>query len=489
MSKLAVRRLIWVGVAIGLAAAGTAGAFLLRSRRDVTTSSEEAYRWYVKGRDNQLKLYEREAVQAYAEALKHDPHFVMATVRLAAYQGQRDPERARSLIEAAKKRLDDVTPAEALAVGIVEAQLARDDKKVESLLDELGRRYPQEPETYQLRAGLLMKRGKPNEAAAEYERLIAIDPNYAIAYNSLGYHWASMGDFAKAEDYLKRYRFLASDQANPYDSLGELYANIGRYDEAQASFEKALKIKPDFVPSVAHLGTLAALQGRYADAAASFLKAIEMSEGGKGPSDWWTAAALLLARSGRADEGRAIYEKGFAQERPSDPASVLKLEARRAGALARIEIFAGRLDEAEVQLQKAREAVEKMPASDRKDWTMALDVVAGLVLQARGDHEAAADALRKGLEGRVEQLYDGFAYYPSTAFARVARAECLLALGRVEEAGEALRPVIARNPKFAAAVPVLARLKEEGWSDTAKRPAPEAVAAGADAPAPEAAGR
>ena len=61
---------------------------------------------------------------------------------------------------------------------------------------------------------------------------------------------------AKGEDFLKRYRFLAPDQANPYDSLGELYANTGRYEEAETNLTKALAIKPDFFPSHGHLGTM-----------------------------------------------------------------------------------------------------------------------------------------------------------------------------------------------------------------------------------------
>ncbi len=488
MSKRVVRRLVWVGLVVALAAAGTATAFLLRGRRDVTTSSEEAYRCYVAGRDNQLKLYEKEAIQSYAEALKHDPHFVMATVRLAAYQGMRDPERARSLIDAAKKRLDDVTPGEALALRIVEAQLARDDERLEELLDELERKFPQEPELYQLRAGLLMKKGKPQEAAAQYEKLIALDPNYAIAYNSLGYHWASMGDFAKSEDYLKRYRFLASDQANPYDSLGELYANTGRYDEAETSFRKALAVKPDFVPSLAHLGTLEALRGRYAEAAGYFLKAIEESEGGsKVSSEWWTAAALLLARAGKPDEALTTLEKGLAVERPSDALASARAQLKRSGATARVLILSGRLDQAAAELARANEALSQLPEGERKEWSKGFDVAAGLLLQARGDHEGAVVALRRGLQGRVEQLYDGFAYYPGTTFARVALAESLLALGRVDEAGDAVRAVVARNPRLAVVAPVLAGLKEKGWVEAPKRPAPEETASEADGAAPEAA--
>ena len=53
---------------------------------------------YNEARENDLKMYEREAISGYAEALQYDPHFVMATLRLADKMRGRDPERAKSLL-------------------------------------------------------------------------------------------------------------------------------------------------------------------------------------------------------------------------------------------------------------------------------------------------------------------------------------------------------------------------------------------------------
>ena len=101
-----------------------------------------------------------------------------------------------------------------------------------------------------MRCDFLAMQKRTTEALAEYERLLTVNPNYAYAYNMLGYAAAARGDFAKAEDYLKRYRYLAPDQANPLDSLGELYALVGRYDEAEDVLKKALAIKGDFFPAL-----------------------------------------------------------------------------------------------------------------------------------------------------------------------------------------------------------------------------------------------
>jgi Flp pilus assembly protein TadD len=59
---------------------------------------------------------------------------------------------------------------------------------------------------------------------------------------------------------LKKYQFMAPDQANPYDSLGEVQAYSGRYDEAIANLNRAVALKPDFFESYGHLG--AAYEGK-----------------------------------------------------------------------------------------------------------------------------------------------------------------------------------------------------------------------------------
>src|ERR1035438_1164550 len=95
-------------MATGVGPAGTATAFFLRSRRDVTTSSEEARKAYNEARENDLKMYEREAISGYATALQYDPHFVMATLRLAGKIRGRDPDRANSLLASAARSREEI---------------------------------------------------------------------------------------------------------------------------------------------------------------------------------------------------------------------------------------------------------------------------------------------------------------------------------------------------------------------------------------------
>ncbi|HEX5854264.1 MAG TPA: hypothetical protein VFZ57_01475, partial [Thermoanaerobaculia bacterium] len=187
-SRRALRPLTLALVVTGLAAAGTAAAFFLRSRRDVTTSSEQARKAYNEARENDLKMYEREAISGYAKALQYDPHFVMATLRLADKIRGRDPERAKSLLASAARSRDEITPREQLMLRIYEERWGRRDiATLGALYDEYLRRFPDDPEGYLMRCNFLASQKRSAEALAEYERLLKVNPNYAIAYNTLGY--------------------------------------------------------------------------------------------------------------------------------------------------------------------------------------------------------------------------------------------------------------------------------------------------------------
>jgi len=238
MARFPIRRASLLTLA-GLLTAGVAfGAYSYLGRREVTTSSAEAYRLYKLGRENELKMYWKDAVENYAEALSHDGHFVMATVQLAKYLRDRDPERAKALMDGIECFKESVSKREQLKIRLYEVMWREGDwsqkeQEIGTLTDEYVRRYPEDPDGYFERARLYLKANRPKEAMAEFENVLRFNPNYALAYNSLGYYNLAVGEYAKAEDYLKRYRFLAPDQANPYDSLGEFYATIGRVVAAE----------------------------------------------------------------------------------------------------------------------------------------------------------------------------------------------------------------------------------------------------------------
>jgi tetratricopeptide (TPR) repeat protein len=464
-SRRSLRPILLTLVVAGLALAGTAGAFFLRARRDVTTTSEKAWRAFHEATENDLKMYEREAISGYAAALQEDPHFVMATLRLADKIRGRDPDRAKSLVASAARYRDEITEREKLVLRLYEERWGRRDMTVlGKLVDEYVERFPDDPEGYRLRASHLSMVNRNEDAIAEYERLLAVNPNYAYAYNTLGYYWAARGDFAKAEDFLKRYRYLAPDQANPYDSLGEMYARVGRYDEAEESLRKALAIKEDFYPSYGHLGSVELGRGHPEKAAVWFRKAADAASGPWNRADLRFFEVLTLCDAGKLDAARKEFDDMSIEARSFPPGNEAANMARQMLFLKTIFLArAGDVAGAEAAL----DALQKSGPPDEtagnpeklKGYERQIAFVRGVVATKAGRFADGAELLGKALVEPGDAGLGGTEYYSSKDTSRILLAECLFRLDRKEEAEKALQPVLARNPRYQPALDQLARIR------------------------------
>ncbi|MBK8596966.1 MAG: tetratricopeptide repeat protein [Holophagales bacterium] len=467
MTKPRLKKTVLAAAALVVLGAGTATAVFVRGGRDVTTTSAEAYELYRKGLEDERRLYHKDALEAYAKALQLDPHFTMATLRLAGNISSRDHERARSLVQSASRNPGHLNEREKLILAIFEAEfLGKDMKKSGELIREYVRRFPDDPEGYYRLAGVLMREGKGEEVLATYERLLSLDPNQAVAYNFLGYHFIGRHDFVKGEDYLKRYRFLAPDQANPYDSLGELYANTGRYDEAEEHLKRALQIRPDFFPAIGHLGTLEVGRGNPESAVSQFRRAAEVSEAWKDKLMFVGAAASALFDAGRPDDALAMLGEASTAPPALSPREDFYFRYHLIRSRAILLARAGRAAEAEAELALLPAVPSDLDRKGKEGLEKGLLGPQAALAGARGDFESAVRILRELVVEDDDKASGGFPYYPSGFRLRVHLADALLSLGRPEEARKELQPVLAVNPRFAPALAAIDRI--EGRAADAK---------------------
>ncbi len=454
-----------IGVGVLAVVAGTAAAYFVSTRRDVTTSSQEAYELYRKGRENEQKLYRREASAAYAEALAKDPDFFMAMLRLGVISQDKDPDRSRSLLQSASKFRDSVSTRERRTFDIwAKLIVDKDVPAAEKLTDEYLKAYPDEPEGYQFRALQLMKAGKSDKAMEVFTRLLAVNPNYAIAYNNIGYYWMARGDYAKAEDNLKRYRFLAPDQANPFDSLGELYANTGRYEEAEENLRRALELKPDFVPAIGHLGAVAVGRGDFVGGTVLYQKAARLSDNISSGAQFTLAEVLCTFEAGDRTAALALLDAspiflGEPTERTKD--------VREIGLLIRSGIMGegvARLPAAAPPIE-AGEAGEAGREGDRASRDLAFGLVRLLEEVRKGDLTGTRSFVEKELPAWASRN-GAFGYYPYIPILWVHLADLLGRTGATGEAGEILKVVLARNPRFRPALDAQGRVRGEAGAAT-----------------------
>jgi tetratricopeptide (TPR) repeat protein len=109
---------------------------------------------------------------------------------------------------------------------------------------------------YNLGGNALFKQGKYKEAIVEYNKAVALAPEFAPAYNQLGKSYAVLNDLESAEKNFLRVVQLSPAVDQGYMNLGFLYEIKGQIPTAIIYFEKAFSLNPRNTKVQAHLRIL-----------------------------------------------------------------------------------------------------------------------------------------------------------------------------------------------------------------------------------------
>jgi serine/threonine protein kinase/tetratricopeptide (TPR) repeat protein len=229
---------------------------------EMTTSSLEAYRYYLLGEEELIK--ERPAGEYFRKAVELDPNFAMALRRLGGESLKKAMALAKNVTE--KERL------------YIEASYARNiennRQKAVSLFRQLADIYPKEKNAL-IALGTLAPDAQ--QSIEWYRKALEIDPNDSHALNYGGYCYLVVGQFDQAIDFFKKNISARPGDANPLDSLADAYFQSGQLDDALEYYEKALQIDPSFYGSILGTGYIHALREDYSQALACVDKAIGVS--------------------------------------------------------------------------------------------------------------------------------------------------------------------------------------------------------------------
>jgi serine/threonine protein kinase/Tfp pilus assembly protein PilF len=235
---------------------------------EVTTTSMEAYNYFLRGREDYEKMYLDDAKKFFEKAVQLDSSFAIAYAWLAMVNDDLgDIDAMKRAVKKAKAFAHRATDKERLFIDLGYAVfIEKDPPKYFNIAKHMVKKYPKEKRIHLYLSIYYKNRLLFNEAIEESNKALELDPSYGEAINFLAYLYTDMGEYETAIKYLKKYVLVSPGDANPFDSMGDLYFQMGKFDEAIAKYKEALKVKPDFFQTFLKIGYVCALKENYTEA-------------------------------------------------------------------------------------------------------------------------------------------------------------------------------------------------------------------------------
>ncbi len=338
---------------------GTAAA----GKIPVTSSSEEAQRLFAEGRQLRENLRAHDGRQRLLEAAAKDSGFAMVHYELAlasptAKEFFEHLNRAVALSEKASE-------GERLMILSLESGSNADPAKALQYAEQLVTRHPQDQRAQVILANAYSGEQQFEKAVGHLTKAVEIAPDYAPAYNTLGYTYRPLERYAEAEEAFKKYIELIPNDPNPYDSYAELLMKTGRFDESITQYRKALAVDSNFAPSRVGIASDLMLQGKHAEAVAEAQKLFDRARNDGERRTAMFTQAVIYVDQGKTDQALKAVEKQFAV------AAKIGDTAAMAGdviSMGDILLEAGRTDQAAKRYQQALDLTMKSNLSqDLKD--------------------------------------------------------------------------------------------------------------------------
>ncbi len=235
----------------------------------ITTSSLEAKRLFIEGRDAMELLQFTKAIDRLDEAIRIDPKFAQAHLYLSVSKtGMKyfDPEE----LEHAVKYAPMASPGERDLIHFANAYIERDNQKMEKYLDKLSKSYDTDERVHSWIGMYYYDKADYTRALRHFNRARFMNSNHHFAVRMIGYAnmgmayagrrvgspetdteivYEEMDQLGEAKKAFKDYIDMRPDNAAPYDAYGEYLGRRGKFSAAIRYYEKALKINPEFTTS------------------------------------------------------------------------------------------------------------------------------------------------------------------------------------------------------------------------------------------------
>jgi tetratricopeptide (TPR) repeat protein len=387
------------GNAVSSAAASTDGGKI-----PITTKSDDARSEFLQGRALSDKLLGQDSLQHFDKAIALDPEF--ASAELARANNSPTAKEFFDHLNKAVGLADKTSEGERILILENQAGANGDTVKQKEYLEKLVAAYPNDERAQFALANFYFGQQDNMQAIEHYKKATELAPDFSPAYNVLGYSYRQQGDYANAEQALKKYIELIPNDPNPYDSYAELLLKMGRFDDSITQYHKALSVDSHFAAS--HFGLAGDLMysGKPGDAQSELQK---MADQARNDNELRTALfgmAVVAADSGKLDKALQEIDKEFAvAEKTNDAASMAADFQAKGNILAEMTKY----DAAAQQFDRSLQIIQSSSLSQEiKDNATLMHHFneAGLAI-GKKDYAAAkahAEEFRKGAEATKNEL-------------------------------------------------------------------------------------
>lgn len=239
----------------------------------VTTSSEDARKEFLLGRERAEKLEFTISTQHFDKALELDSTF--ATAYLNRANASFTAKEFFDNLKKAVAQAGGASEGERLVIVAAEAGANGNVTKQKEALAKVVELFPNDERTHFNYGTYFFGQQEYAQAIEEYRKAVTLAPNFSPVYNILGYAYGQAGNYDEAARMFKKYVELIPTDPNPYDSYAELLLKMGRFDESVMNYQKALSIDSNFSTSRIGIATNLMYKGRHDDALAALRKFYE----------------------------------------------------------------------------------------------------------------------------------------------------------------------------------------------------------------------
>ncbi len=326
----------------------------------VTTSSDEAKKQFLEGRDLSDKLLQTNSIEHYDKAIELDPNF--ASAHLARSNVSATAKEFFEHMKHAVAHADKASEGERLLILSADAGTSGNSVKQREYLETLVAKYPKDERAHFAMGGFLFGQQDYDGATEHYKKAMEINPSFSPVYNIMGYAYRQVGNYAEAEKAFKKYTEMIPNDPNPHDSYAELLMKMGRFDESIAHYRRALAIDPHFVASYSGIATNYMYKGMQDSAAAELKKLSDMARNDGETRTAMFNQTVLYVDGGKMNEALQEVDKQYAMGEKINDLPQMSGDLAMKG---NILVEMGKYDDAAAAFQKSVELSDQSDVSQQ----------------------------------------------------------------------------------------------------------------------------